>query len=30
MIRPGSGTAMIGGRAKTIAGVINGTGIRPK
>ena len=30
MIRPGSGTAMIGGPAKTIAGVINGTGIRPK
>ena len=30
MIRPGSGTAMIGGPPKTIAGVINGTGIRPK
>ena len=24
------GTAMIGGPAKTISGVINGTGIRPK
>ena len=30
MVRPGSGTAMIGGPAKTISGVINGTGIRPK
>jgi hypothetical protein len=30
MIRPGSGTAMIGGPAKTIAGVVNGTGIRLK
>ena len=30
MVRPGSGTAMIGGPARTIAGVINGTGIRPK
>jgi hypothetical protein len=30
MVRPGSRTAMIGGPAKTIPGVINGTGIRPK
>jgi hypothetical protein len=30
MVRPGSRTAMIGGPAKTISGVINGTGIRPK
>jgi hypothetical protein len=30
MVRPGSGTAMIGGPAKTISGVINGTGVRPK
>jgi len=30
MVRPGSGTAMIGGPAKTISGVINGTGMRPK
>lgn len=30
MVRPGSRPAMIGGPAKTISGVINGTGIRPK
>jgi hypothetical protein len=30
MSRPGSGTGMIGGPAKNVAGVINGTGIRRK
>jgi len=30
MVRPGSGTAVIGGPAKNVVGVINGTGMRPR
>jgi len=30
MVRPGSATAAIGGPAKNVAGVINGTGMRPR
>ena len=30
MIRPASATAVIGGPAKNVAGVINGTGMRPR